>query len=147
MVSEFDKAFMQALNEVSAKLFVEEQTEECVRKRIDRNDFAYAIRLLKDWFRRKPDDVETLRGLKAYLLEKRTAYRAENARYARTYRANRRAAREASDVRACVVCGAPLKGKRAGATTCSTKCRVAKSRGCLSSGDVRGAKGLSMLAL
>jgi hypothetical protein len=62
-----DRAFIAAMNEVSARLFLENQTEEGVRRRIDRGDFKYAIKLMKAWFERKPEDVETLRTLKAYL--------------------------------------------------------------------------------
>lgn len=128
MTNLFDEAFMKAMNELSAKMFLEEQTEEGVRKRIDRGSFKHAVDLMKDWFRRKPEDVETLRRLKAYLIEKRTERRAVTAGYARTYRKNKRTKREAADTRVCVVCGATMKHKRAGAETCSAKCRVKKCR-------------------
>ena len=103
---------------------VNEQTEEGVRARIDRGKFKYAIKLMKEWYDRKPEDVDVLRRLKAYYLERRTEVRALKAEYARTYRKSKRAERIAEDVRACVVCRASLAGKRAGAETCSTKCRV-----------------------
>jgi len=83
---------------------------------------------MKEWFERKPEDVETLRRLKSYLLEKRTDIRAVKAGYARTYRKNKRAERAASDIRVCVVGEKSLAGKRAGAVTCSTKCRVKRFR-------------------
>src|SRR6516164_8888738 len=119
-----DRAFIAAMNDVFGRLFVEAQTEEGVRSRIDRGDFKYAIKLMKAWFERKPEDVETLRSLKAYLREKRVEARAIKAGYARTYRKNKRAKRATEDVRVCAGCGTSLAGKRAGAVTCSTKCRV-----------------------
>ena len=69
-----------------------------------------------------------LRRLKAELIERRREVRAIKAGYARTYRRNKRDKRVAADVRACVVCQTPLAGKRAGAATCSTRCRVALCR-------------------
>ena len=44
----FDEAFMRAMNELSAQLFIEEQTEDGVRKRIRRGSFDVAAKLLKD---------------------------------------------------------------------------------------------------
>ena len=119
-----DAFWGRALNAVFADAFVEEQTEAGVRKRIERGDFKYAVRLMKDWHQRKPEDIETLRSLKAYLVERRNELRAVRAGYARTYRRKKRAERAETDNRVCAGCGASLAGKRAGALTCSTKCRV-----------------------
>lgn len=119
-----DRAFIAAMNDVFGQIFLENQTEEGVRKQIKRGDFKEAVKLMKAWFERKPEDVETLRMLKAELIARRTEVRAIKAGYARTLRRNRRAKRAAADVRACLACGAPMAGKRAGALTCSTKCRV-----------------------
>jgi hypothetical protein len=123
-----DEAFMKAINDAFARHFVEEQTEEGVMKRLDRGDWRYAIKLMKAWFKRKPEDVETLKRLKVRALEVRDRVRATNAGYARTHRQNKRNKRVAADVRTCAVCQAPLAGKRAGAVTCSTRCRVALCR-------------------
>jgi hypothetical protein len=117
-------------NRVHAAMFadifstVDRQNEASVRRYIDKGDLRYAVKLMKEWFERKPEDVEVLRRLKAYLIEKRVEVRAVKAGYARTYRKNKRAKRAASDIRVCVVCEKSLAGKRAGALTCSTKCRV-----------------------
>ena len=119
-----DAFWGRAMNAVFADAFVDEQTEEGVRRRIDRGDFRYAVRLMREWFERKPEDVEVLRGLKAHLLQRRVEVRAIKAGYARTYRRKKRERRVADDVRACVVCSASMAGKRGGAQTCSTKCRV-----------------------
>ena len=118
----------RAMKAAFADLFVDQQNEEHVRSRIKRGDFSYAIRLMKDWFRRKPKDIEVLRGLKAYLIQRRAELRLAKAAYARTLRKNRRAKRAASDTRVCVVCGKSIAHKRAGAETCSPKCRVKKCR-------------------
>ena len=103
---------------------VDRQNEASVRRYIDKGDLRYAVKLMKEWFERKPEDVEVLRRLKAYLIEKRVEVRAVKAGYARTYRKNKRSKRAASDIRVCVVCEKSLAGKRAGALMCSTKCRV-----------------------
>jgi hypothetical protein len=123
-----DAFWVRALNAVFADAFVEEQTEAGVRKRIARGDFRYAVRLMKAWFERKPEDIEVLRSLKAYLIERRAEVRATRAGYARTYRRKKRERRAAEDVRACVVCGASLAGRRGDAETCSVKCRVTLHR-------------------
>ena len=123
-----DQAFVDGMNKVFAKLFEEEQTIEGVRKRLARKDIPYALKLMKAWFERRPEDVETLKMLKTELLAKREEVRALRARYARTWRGNKRAKRVAADIRTCEVCGSPLAGKRRGAKTCSTRCRVAMSR-------------------
>ena len=124
----YDAFMNRAWIAVFDDLFVSQQNEEHVRSRIKGGDFSYAIRLMKDWFRRRPEDIEVLRSLKAYLLQRRDELRSIKAGYARTYRKNRRAKRAAADVRVCVVCGASMAHKRAGAETCSTKCRVKKCR-------------------
>lgn len=54
--------------------------------------------------------------------------RAMQAARAREYRARKAAARIEADERTCGVCGASIKGKRADAKFCSTKCRVANDR-------------------
>ena len=123
-----DAIMARCMNAFFADLFVDQQNEEHVRSRIRRGDFSYAISLMKDWFRRKPEDVEILRGLKAYLIQRRAELRAVKAGYARTLRKNRRAKRAAADTRVCAVCGKSMAGKRAKAETCSTKCRVKKFR-------------------
>ena len=129
MPGESREAFLnRGFQAIFADIFVSQQNEEHVRSRIRRGDFSYAIRLMKDWFRRKPEDVEILRSLKAYLIERRTELRAVKAGYARTLRKNKRAKRTASDTRVCVVCKASMAGKSARAETCSLKCRVQKHR-------------------
>ena len=123
-----DDAFLKALNEVSGRLFLKSQTEAGVMKRLKHGNWRSAIKIMKAWYERKPEDVETLKLLKVKVLEVRDKVRATNAGYARTYRQNKRAERVATDARLCVVCQAPLAGKRAGAVTCSTRCRVALCR-------------------
>ena len=92
-----------ALNKAFSESFLAAQTVEGVRRNIKRANFKHVIELMKD-------------------------VRAIRAGYARTYRGNLRAKRTAADVRACEACGRPLTGKRQGAKTCSTRCRVAVSR-------------------
>lgn len=118
------QAFTAAINSI----FLSQQNEEHVRGRIKRGDFRYAVKLMRAWFFRKQEDIEVLRSLKAYLLQRRVEVRAVKAGYARTFRKNRRAKRAASDMRVCAVCGQPMKHKRAKAAVCSPKCRVQKHR-------------------
>lgn len=119
---------LRGMNHLFARSFFDDQNEAGVRRRIERGDFKYAVKLMKAWFGRKPEDVEILRQLKAEMIEARTKQRDIKALYARRGRAKKRAARAAEDTRLCPVCRTPLAGKRAGATTCGAKCRMAKMR-------------------
>jgi len=91
-------------NRVHAAMFadifstVDRQNEASVRRYIDKGDLRYAVKLMKEWLERKLEDVEVLRTLKAYLIEKRVEVRAVKAGYARTYCKNKRAKRAASDI-------------------------------------------------
>jgi hypothetical protein len=112
--------------------FLEDQNEEAVRRRIGRGDFRYAVKLMKAWYRRAPEEVDVLRILKAELLQERARRRIILAGYARTYRRNRRAKRMAADTRSCQMCGGSMSHTRAKAQVCSPKCRVRKCRGKIS---------------
>lgn len=129
-ISEFDRMWMTALVDIFEKKFEEDQTVEGVRSRLKHGDTKYALKLMLAWFERRPQDVEILKMLKVELLAKRKEVRALRAKYARTHRKNKRERRTASDTRICEGpgCGASLAGKRAGANTCSTRCRVAVHR-------------------
>ena len=89
-----DDAFLKALNEVSGRLFLKSQTEAGVMKRLKHGNWRSAIKIMKAWYERKPEDVETLKLLKVKVLEVRDKVRATNP-WCGLYRQNKRAERVA----------------------------------------------------
>ena len=107
---------------------LEHQNEDDLRRHIKRGNFSHAIKLLKAWHARAPEEIDILRQLKAELQAARTALRAKRAEACRRTRKNRRARAMAADTRTCPVCQGPMKGHRVDAVVCSTRCRMRKSR-------------------
>jgi hypothetical protein len=119
---------LAAMQKAFGAIALASQNEESIRRSIYIGHYEYAMQLMKAWYKREPESIEALRRLKAYMIERRAERRVVFARYARNWRAKKRAQRISSDLRTCAVCSGSMAGKRAEAVTCSTKCRMARSR-------------------
>jgi hypothetical protein len=82
----------------------------------------------KGFVRQHPSKRKAIDELHQQLLAEWARIKSDLARNARVFRARRRAKRLAADVRRCLVCDAPLKGKNGNARYCSTVCRVKHAR-------------------
>ena len=79
---------------------------------------------MDELLRRQPSKANVVADIRESVLSEQQRIRDMEAARSREYRQRKAAARVEGDDRKCVVCGGSLKGRRADAVVCSTKCRM-----------------------
>ena len=79
---------------------------------------------IDDLLRQQPSKANVVADIRERLLAERRRIRGMGAARSREYRQRQASARQEADDRKCPVCGKSMKGRRADATVCSTKCRM-----------------------
>lgn len=79
---------------------------------------------IAELLRQQPGKANVVADIRERVLAEQQRIRGMEAARSREYRARRAAARVEADGRTCPVCGGSMKGRRADAVVCSTKCRV-----------------------
>ena len=86
------------------------------------------VEKMEELVRREPDKANAVTNIRERVRAEQARIRRMEADRSREYRARKAQARKARDNRLCQVCDEPIKGKRADARFCSTKCRVRHQR-------------------
>jgi hypothetical protein len=83
---------------------------------------------LDDALRDHPSKANVIADIRERMLAEQKRIRDMEAARSREYRARKAEARQEVDDRTCVACGGSMKGRRADAVACSTKCRMRAHR-------------------